>query len=66
MNKFCQSCGMPMKNDPEHGGTNADGSRTHRGQTFKSQYLLDDQGNYAKMRAWQGSCGFSMRGRSTT
>jgi hypothetical protein len=24
MNKFCQSCGMPMKKDP--GGTNADGS----------------------------------------
>jgi len=27
MNRFCQSCGMPMKNDPEGGGTNSDGSR---------------------------------------
>lgn len=28
MNKFCQSCGMPMAKDPGHGGTNADGSRS--------------------------------------
>jgi len=28
MNKFCQSCGMPMKKDPGQGGTNADGSRS--------------------------------------
>ena len=26
-NKFCQSCGMPMKKDPQGGGTNADGSK---------------------------------------
>jgi len=26
-NKFCQSCGMPMKQDPQGGGTNADGSK---------------------------------------
>lgn len=26
--RFCQSCGMPMENDPEKGGTNADGSKT--------------------------------------
>lgn len=25
--KNCQSCGMPMKKDPEHGGRNADGSK---------------------------------------
>lgn len=24
--KFCQSCGFPMKNDPQGGGTEADGS----------------------------------------
>jgi hypothetical protein len=24
MNKICQSCGMPMRKDPEGGGTNAD------------------------------------------
>ena len=28
MNKFCQSCGMPMKKDPEGGGTNADGDKS--------------------------------------
>ena len=27
MNQFCQSCGMPMKKDPQGGGTNSDGSR---------------------------------------
>jgi len=27
--KVCQSCGMPFKNDPKGGGTNADGSRSH-------------------------------------
>ena len=27
MSKFCGSCGMPMKNDPQGGGTNADGTR---------------------------------------
>jgi len=28
MNKFCQSCGMPMKKDPGNGGTEPDGSRS--------------------------------------
>ena len=27
MSKVCQSCGMPMKKDPGHGGTEADGSK---------------------------------------
>ncbi len=27
MNKFCQSCGMPMSKDPEGGGSNSDGSK---------------------------------------
>lgn len=27
-NRFCQSCGMPMKNDTQCGGTNADGSKS--------------------------------------
>lgn len=26
MNKFCQSCGFPLKKDKQGGGTNADGS----------------------------------------
>ena len=28
MNRFCQSCGMPIKKDPQHGGTNSDGNRS--------------------------------------
>ena len=28
MQKFCQSCGMPMKQDPQGGGTEADGSKS--------------------------------------
>ncbi|TVQ39933.1 MAG: hypothetical protein EA384_05020 [Spirochaetaceae bacterium] len=27
MTRFCQSCGMPVKQDPENGGTNGDGSK---------------------------------------
>jgi hypothetical protein len=26
--KSCQSCGMPLKKDPQGGGTNADGTRS--------------------------------------
>lgn len=29
-NKFCQSCGMPMKQDPNGGGTNKDGSKNEK------------------------------------
>lgn len=28
MGQFCQSCGMPMQQDPQAGGTNADGSHS--------------------------------------
>ena len=28
--KYCQSCGMPMKKDPEGGGANADGSKSEK------------------------------------
>ena len=30
MKPCCQSCGMPMKQDPEGGGSEADGSRSHQ------------------------------------
>ena len=26
--KNCQSCGMPLKKDPQHGGSNADGTKS--------------------------------------
>ena len=32
--RFCQSCGMPMDKDPAHGGTNTDGTRTHKYCSF--------------------------------
>ena len=28
--KNCQSCGMPLKKDPGHGGTEADGTKSPR------------------------------------
>ncbi len=28
MQKFCQSCGMPMSKDPKGGGTEVDGSKS--------------------------------------
>jgi hypothetical protein len=28
MNRFCQSCGMPLSQDPKHGGTHSNGSRS--------------------------------------
>ena len=28
--RFCQSCGMPMEQDPGHGGTEADGSKSEK------------------------------------
>jgi len=27
---FCQSCGMPMEEDPGNGGTNTDGSKSQK------------------------------------
>jgi hypothetical protein len=30
MGKMCQSCGMPMKQDPGKGGTNVDGSKSEK------------------------------------
>ena len=35
--KNCQSCGMPLKKDPQTGGTNADGSKS----TMYCSYCYD-------------------------
>ena len=32
--RFCQSCGMPMEKDPKNGGTNPDGTKTHKFCSF--------------------------------
>lgn len=34
MKNQCQSCGMPMKNDPNGGGTNQDGSKNSQYCSF--------------------------------
>ena len=36
--KNCQSCGMPMNKDPEHGGTEKDGTRSQK----YCSYCYDD------------------------
>ena len=33
-NQICQSCGMPLKNDPNKGGTNADKSKSDKYCSF--------------------------------
>ncbi len=33
-NKYCQSCGIPMKKDPQGGGTNANGSQNSKYCSF--------------------------------
>lgn len=40
MNKFCQSCGMPLKSDPGHGGTEADGRKS---EDYCSYCYVDGQ-----------------------
>jgi hypothetical protein len=37
-NKFCQSCGMPMKKDTEGSGRNADGTRNYLYCSYCYQY----------------------------
>lgn len=36
--KNCQSCGMPLKKDPQGGGTNADGTKS----TMYCSYCYED------------------------
>lgn len=55
MKKFCQSCGMPMKHDPQNGGTNADGSKNIE----YCSYCYEDGafiGNFKSAREMQNFC----------
>ena len=44
MSRFCQSCGMPIKQDPQHGGTDSDGSRSteYRSLCYQDGKFLDE------------------------
>ncbi len=55
MNKFCQSCGLPMKKDPQNGGTNNDGSKN----TEYCSYCYKDGefvGNFKTAKEMQDFC----------
>jgi hypothetical protein len=48
--KNCQSCGMPMSKDPQHGSTNADGTKNlmycsycYQNGTFTSPDMTADE-----------------------
>jgi len=67
MNKFCQSCGMPMKKDPEGGGNNSDGSKNleycslcyQNGAFFNTEFTAQEMQAFCieKMKE-QGTPGF--------
>lgn len=57
--KNCQSCGMPMKSDPQGGGSNADGSKNMN----YCSYCYQD-GNFTfegSMKEFQAFCKQKMK-----
>ncbi len=53
VNKFCQSCGMPIKIDPQKGGTNVDGSKNETYCSYcyqKGEFLFE--GTVKEMQAF--------------
>lgn len=54
-NKFCQSCGMPLKKDPKQGGTNADAS--HNEKYCSYCYVAGKfTGNFTNVKEMQKYC----------
>lgn len=54
-NKFCQSCGMPMKKDPQGGGTNIDSTKNelycsycYQNGAFLFEGTVDEFQNHCK------------------
>lgn len=55
---MCQSCGMPLKKDPQGGGTNADGSQNSKYCSYCYQ-----QGNFTyegELKDFQEHCRVKM------
>lgn len=52
--KNCQSCSMPLKKDPNHGGTNADGSKSlmYCSYCFKDGKYTDPDMKVDEMQAF--------------
>ncbi len=56
--KNCQSCGMPMKKDPEAGGTEADGTRNKMycsycyrdGQFTQPDFTAEDMKQFCRQK----------------
>ncbi len=55
MPQMCQSCGMPLKQDPQHGGTEKDGSRSEK---YCSYCYADGKfvGNFTSAQEMQRFC----------
>ena len=55
-NKICQSCAMPLKKDPEKGGTNADGTKSllycsycyQDGKFTRANFTAEDMKKFCK------------------
>ncbi len=54
LNKICQSCGMPLKKDPNGGGTEADGSKSllYCSYCYKDGQFTQPQWTAEKMQAF--------------
>jgi hypothetical protein len=56
LSKSCQSCGMPLKRDPQGGGTEADGSKSYmycshcyeHGEFTQPNITADEMRNFVK------------------
>jgi hypothetical protein len=60
-NKFCQSCGMPIKKDPQHGGANSDGTKNsdycsycYQNGEFTYHGTVDDFQDFCKEKMIEG------------
>jgi hypothetical protein len=52
--KSCQSCGIPFDKDPQHGGTEADGTKSNKycGYCYKDGQFVQPNWTAADMQAY--------------